>query len=154
MAAFELVTEVMQTVWALAGSTFLPGRGRHSRRIEYAEQYLREHATRSIRLKELAEACSLSTSEICRQFKHRYGISPYRYVLLRRVEMARHRIVRGMPLAQVALAVGFSDQPQMTRAFRAAFGLTPGTYAALQQRAAPPREQGSLNPTANDGILL
>ncbi|HTV24504.1 MAG TPA: helix-turn-helix domain-containing protein [Polyangiaceae bacterium] len=52
---------------------------------------------------------------------------PHRYVLERRVARAMVLIERGgMSLAQVALEVGFSDQSQMTKTFRACCGQTPG----------------------------
>ena len=42
----------------------------------------------------------------------------------------------GQPLAEVALAVGFSSQSHLTRRFKETIGLTPGRYAA-QVWAAP-----------------
>jgi AraC-like DNA-binding protein len=40
-----------------------------------------------------------------------------------------------LPLADVALLAGFSDQPHFTREFRRKFGLTPGAFASAQLAA-------------------
>jgi AraC-like DNA-binding protein len=36
----------------------------------------------------------------------------------------------GEPIARVAAACGFADQPQLTRTFRRTVGVTPGRFAA------------------------
>jgi AraC-like DNA-binding protein len=65
------------------------------------------------------------------------GTSPYRYLLLRRLDLAREGIRRWRPLAEVACDTGFADQAHFTRAFRSAFGVTPGRYRALLMGGTP-----------------
>ena len=132
-----LVTNVLEAICQLSSDApqFARAKG-YTHRIANAEQYLRDNATRPVQLVELQQECGLSVSEICRQFKSRYGISPYRFLLMRRVQVARDRIRAGLPLSEAAIAAGFSDQPHMTRAFRSFLGLTPGVFAALHARTA------------------
>ena len=52
-----------------------------------------------------------------------------RYVLGRRLDAARDRILAGQPLADVAAEVGFTDQAHLTRRFRRFLGTTPGQFA-------------------------
>ncbi|MEO1086944.1 MAG: AraC family transcriptional regulator, partial [Acidobacteriota bacterium] len=40
------------------------------------------------------------------------------------------------PIADIAVEAGFSDQSHLTRAFKAAFGITPGAW---RRRRRPPR---------------
>ena len=70
---------------------------------------------------------------MARGFRARFGTSPYRYLIGRRLERVKAEIARGCPLAECAYAAGFADQSHMTRHFKARFGLTPGRYAALLQ---------------------
>lgn len=85
-----------------------------------------------VRSGELEAITGLSRYELARQFRIRYGTSPYRYSLLRRLDFARGRLRAGTRLADLALAAGFADQAHFTRMFRSAYGVTPGRYARLR----------------------
>lgn len=104
--------------------------------VERARQYLDAERTRVVHAAELEPITGLTRYDLARQFKRVLGTSPHRYLLMRRLELARDRIHLGRPLAEVAVETGFADQPHLTRAFKAAFGLTPARYRAL--RAADP----------------
>lgn len=84
-----------------------------------------------MRSSELEAITGLSRYEFARQFRALYGTSPYRYSLLRRLDIARARLGTGMPPAELALDAGFADQAHVTRMFRSAYGLTPARYARL-----------------------
>ncbi|MGJ0223609.1 helix-turn-helix transcriptional regulator, partial [Streptococcus pyogenes] len=131
----ELLTDVMGALSAPGGSLEVDVAHPRNRRVEAAEQLLRAHVTRPIKLKHLEQATGLSAPEVCRQFKRQYGTSPYRYLLMRRVELAADMIRTGHRLADVAAAVGFADQSHMNRAFRCFVGLSPGAYAALHAQS-------------------
>jgi AraC-like DNA-binding protein len=46
-----------------------------------------------------------------------------------RLERSRQLLRTSSSIAQVAAAVGFSDQSHLTRFFRRVYGMTPGVYA-------------------------
>jgi AraC-like DNA-binding protein len=52
---------------------------------------------------------------------------------MRRLERARQLIAAGGPLADAAAASGFADQSHLTRQFKQAYGVAPGTWRALTQ---------------------
>jgi hypothetical protein len=70
--------------------------------------------------------------ELARQFRAMLGTSPHRYLLMRRLALARDLIHAARPLVDVASEAGFADQAHFTRVFRSAFGLTPARYRALR----------------------
>jgi hypothetical protein len=72
--------------------------------------------------------------ELARQFRAMLGTSPHRYLLMRRLALARDLIHAARPLVDVASEAGFADQAHFTRVFRSAFGLTPARYRALRIR--------------------
>jgi AraC-like DNA-binding protein len=88
-----------------------------------------------VRSGELEAVTGLSRYELARQFRALYGTSPYRYSVMRRLDLARSRLRRGTRLVDVALAAGFADQAHFTRVFRSAYGVTPGRYARLHAAA-------------------
>jgi len=102
--------------------------------IARARSLLDVETTRVVRSEELEDVTGLSRYELARQFRAVVGTSPYRYSLLRRLDVARARIAQGQPLVDVSLATGFADQAHLTRRFVAAFGFTPGKYGALARR--------------------
>ena len=61
-------------------------------------------------------------------------VTPSRHGSPRRLEFARERMHADRPLVEVACDAGFADQAHFTRAFKAAFGLTPARYRALRAR--------------------
>jgi AraC-like DNA-binding protein len=100
--------------------------------IERARQFLDAERTRVVHSTELESVTGLTRYDLARQFKRMCGTSPYRYLLMRRLEFARQRMHLERPLVEVACEAGFADQAHFTRAFKAAFGLTPGRYRALR----------------------
>src|SRR5262249_46964581 len=80
---------------------------------------------------ELEAITGLTRYELARQFRLLFGTSPYRYLLMRRLEAARAQVQRNRSLVDVAGDAGFADQAHFTRMFRSAFGLTPARYRRL-----------------------
>jgi AraC family transcriptional regulator len=82
-----------------------------------------------IRLDMMANLCGRSTEYFVRLFKATNGVSPYQYVLNRRIERAKALIGdEGQSIADIALQCGFSHQEHLTRMFRRFTGVTPGRY--------------------------
>lgn len=102
--------------------------------IERARSFLDAERTRVVRSEELEAVTGLSRHDLARQFRAALGTSPYRYSLLRRLDVARDQLGGTLPLVEIALGAGFADQAHFTRMFTAAFGISPGRYRALGRR--------------------
>jgi AraC family transcriptional regulator len=110
-----------------------PGRRRDGSlprgRLRAVAEYVEEHLGAGLTLGQLAAAARLSPYHFARQFKAATGLPPHQYVILRRVERAKHLLQGGgLPLAEVAADAGFSDQSQFTRHFKRLVGVTPGQF--------------------------
>lgn len=86
-----------------------------------------------ISLEELALISGYSKWQVTRDFRALYGTTPYRYVMLKRLQKAKKLIERGFPLVQVAVNCGFADQSHLSRHFKQCFGTTPKVWAKLHQ---------------------
>src|SRR3989441_13325082 len=100
--------------------------------VERARQFLDAERTRVVHSMELESLTGLTRYDLARQFRIMFGTSPYRYLLMRRLDYARERIHQKRPLVEVAYDSGFADQAHFTRAFKSAYGLTPARYRALR----------------------
>lgn len=77
-----------------------------------------------------AKTLGVGTTQLARSFTAAFGIPPHAYVVTRRLEAARDRILDGQPLADVATEVGFFDQAHLTHHFKRFLGVTPGRFGA------------------------
>ncbi|TDR80206.1 AraC family transcriptional regulator [Paludibacterium purpuratum] len=103
--------------------------------VARVQQMLADCLSDNLSLQTLASAVGLSPWQLCRQFKRQVGLSPVAWRNQLRVSRARGLLASGMPPGEVALALGFADQPHLTRAFRLIVGAPPASY----QRAMRPR---------------
>ena len=99
--------------------------------VARARQFLDAQRTRVVRSAELEAVTGLTRYDLARQFRVLHGTSPYRYLLMRRLDFARERLARHHALAEVAIEAGFADQAHFSRMFKATYGITPARYNAL-----------------------
>ena len=104
---------------------------RHWRAVGRAREMLDADIGGDVTSAALEAATGLSRYDLARQFRACLGTSPYRYLVMRRLDRARALIRTGTPLADAALSCGFADQSHMTRHFSKAYGLSPGRWAAM-----------------------
>jgi AraC-like DNA-binding protein len=103
--------------------------GRPSATLCLVRDYLEAHFAKSISLMELSTLSGVSPFHLSRRFRARYGLPPYMYLELVRVNRAREMLRRDEPISRVAFDTGFSDQSHLTRRFKRVVGVPPGQYA-------------------------
>lgn len=94
-----------------------------------AKAFLSAHFAENISISSVSEACGLSRGHFTRAFRESTGITPYQWLLQYRLDQAKARLALGrLPIVDIALSCGFSDQAQFTRAFTRALGMPPATW--------------------------
>ena len=82
-----------------------------------------------ITIADLAAAVAVHPVYLARAFRKHFGNSPGEYLRRKRLLRVRRLVVdTRLPLVEIALQCGFSDQSRMTHAFTSEFGITPGRY--------------------------
>jgi|SRR5579859_1724660 len=91
--------------------------------------HIETHLDATIRTKELANLAALSVFHFSRVFRVTFGHSPHNYITRRRVERAEGlMLTTSLPLGQIAVDCGFSDQAHFTKLFRKFTGESPGEW--------------------------
>ncbi len=104
------------------------------RAAERARDYIDSRQGAGVTLDGLERVSGRERWSLSRDFRVLYGTSPYRYVILRRLDLCRRLLRSGFALVDAALAAGFFDQSHMTRHFIACHGVPPARWLRMQAR--------------------
>ena len=98
--------------------------------VQKALQYISENISEELSLEKIANACFVSKYHLAHAFTGEVGVSVYRYILLRRLVLARGMLSAGESAGAVCRGCGFSDYSAFYRAFRSEYGISPGKVRA------------------------
>ena len=99
------------------------------RRLTPVMEHVVAHYGRRITIGQLARLADLSASQLQREFRRLFGITPGEYLLETRLLMARRRLEATTdPIGRIARDCGFYDQSHFTRAFKRRVGVPPLAY--------------------------
>jgi AraC family transcriptional regulator len=96
------------------------------REFRAVSEYVEAELANNLTCRNIAEAVNLPLRTIFDGIKQRTGHSPYQFVLEMRVERAKTLLkATSLPIAEVALACGFSSQQHLTSTLSRKLGTTP-----------------------------
>ncbi|MEF1304939.1 AraC family transcriptional regulator, partial [Vibrio owensii] len=102
--------------------------------VDKIDQYIEENIGNNIAVDDLADLLGCSKFYFLREFKKLIGVTPYQYLMNKRLEQARVALSSGsVNIALTAHELGFNDQSHFTRAFKNHFGMTPGQFVKQQE---------------------
>jgi AraC-like DNA-binding protein len=114
----------MQAVAGAARPLAMPNRAAALR----ARDYIDARVEPGLSLDELEHATGHDRWQLSRDFRCLFGTSPYRYLILRRLDKARDAMLGGCSAAHAAADLGFADQSHFGRLFKQSFGLSPNVW--------------------------
>jgi AraC-like DNA-binding protein len=87
------------------------------------------NVTNNVSIEELAFLCDLSLSTFKRRFNEIYGTSPSKWLLQRRMEIAKDLLQHyNEKPSEVYYKVGYENHSSFTKSFKQSFGLTPKDF--------------------------
>lgn len=103
---------------------------------EKMRDFLNEHAVEKFRIDDLCNYVSKSESHTIRIFKEAYGITPYAYVLNKKIEYAKDLLTNtNLSVKQVSSTLYFADEYYFSNVFKAKVGMSPSSYRKSKIKA-------------------
>ncbi len=102
--------------------------------VRRVRDFLDEHLTSTVTLDQLTALVHVSKEYLVRSFTADLGMPPHTYQIHARIERAKPMLLRGDPISEVAVALGFHDQSHLARHFTRLVGITPGRFAPPRRR--------------------
>ena len=101
--------------------------------VQGAMRYIGENLSGELSLEEIAGSLFVSKYHLSHAFSREVGVSVYRYVMLRRLMLARQQLLAGESAGQVCRSCGFSDYTSFYRAFKSEYGISPREWVSVMR---------------------
>ena len=90
--------------------------------------YINDHYNEDLSLDFLANRFFVSKYHLSREFQRLVGTSVHRYIVQKRLVMAKQLLSQGMPSSEVYQHCGFGDYSNFYRAFKAEYQISPKDF--------------------------
>lgn len=90
--------------------------------------YINGHYAEDLPLDELAKRFFVSKYHLSREFKRLFGVSVHRYLIQKRLAVARQLMLEGASTAEAYQRCGFGDYSSFYRAFKAEYQISPKEF--------------------------
>lgn len=99
-------------------------------------EYIDLHASEKLLLEDVADALGYNKNYVCHLFQKNIGQTYVQYLTQRRLQNAQRLLTEtALPIAEIALRCGFSDNTYFNRVFKRATNRTPAEYRRGAQKA-------------------
>lgn len=124
---------LQQIWWRLIEESGREGSGNHG--IESLREYMNLHYQEDISLSSLSDSFHFSPQYIAKKFKELYNTTVMVYLTELRIEKARSLLAHtGMPVLEISVTVGYSDENYFGKVFKKQTGLSPLQYRKQEQQ--------------------
>jgi AraC family transcriptional regulator len=128
-AASFLATHLIEYYSVTGSSTDRRANTLSDRDLQRLDDYIDNYLNRDLSLAALANSLNMSHSYFRRLFKQTTGISPYKYLLDRRLNKAAQMLTNtNLEVAEIADLIGFSSHRNFSRSFHQLFSISPSQY--------------------------
>lgn len=101
--------------------------------VETATAYIQTHLAQSLSVPQLAASVNLSPSHFSRLFRSATGLSPHAYIILRRIDAAKHLLLTtDLTVKEIACRTGYRSEVNFIVSFTGKVGLSPTVFRSKQ----------------------
>ncbi|MEK5238784.1 AraC family transcriptional regulator [Paenibacillus sp. FSL L8-0470] len=97
--------------------------------IESAIHYIDNHLHTSLSLEQVSSELAVDKYYLSHLFKQQTGGTLYRYVLLKKIALAKQLLAGGKSVSETCYLAGFNDYANFIRTFKNIAGVSPGKYS-------------------------
>ena len=120
---------VSRRVTSLFTDIIANGERKKTGHIDEIIEYISEHLTEELSVRQLAEMALLSESRFAHIFKNATGHSPHMYIVNNRLNYAKYLLdTTDMPIKEIYLMSGFNSRSYFASAFKSRFDISPYNY--------------------------
>ena len=96
---------------------------------EEMKNYLSIHSSGKFKIEDLCRHISKSESQTIRIFKNAYGITPYAYVLNKKISLAKNMLLNtNLSVKEIAYKLCFADEYYFSNIFKSKTGMSPTRF--------------------------
>lgn len=90
---------------------------------------IQDKLSEPLKVKDLADQANMTPEHFSRRFKSQFNISPKRYILLKRIDLAKQFLLLSrLSVSQIATKTGFPEVYHFSKVFKQEVGLSPLNY--------------------------
>lgn len=101
--------------------------------VRHVRDYIDAHYDEDVTIDHLSKVAAFSPYHLIRVFRRETGLTPHQYLMQQRLIRAQVLLRAGVPIRDVAVQTGFTDQSHLTRRFKQMVGVTPGQFVGGNQ---------------------
>ncbi|KAA9333615.1 helix-turn-helix domain-containing protein [Adhaeribacter soli] len=98
-------------------------------RLLIGKEMLEESLFTGTSMKQVADTCCLSEFRFYRLFRQAFQVSPYHYLLQKRIEKSLELNKQGLRWSEIAYLLNFTDLAAFSKAFKKVTGVPPSGYS-------------------------
>ena len=96
---------------------------------EKMKNYINAHASEKFKIEDLCKHINRSESQAIRLFKNAYGITPYTYILDKKIHIAQNLLINtNLSIKEIAFKLSFSDEYYFSNVFKSKTRMSPSSF--------------------------